>query len=59
MNALPITKTNENYFLFVQQRVSTFKKINPFDFSRYSDIEFSIDDKKFLMKKITLKEAKV
>ena len=28
----------------------TVEKINPFDFSRYSDIEFSIDDKKFLMK---------
>ena len=28
----------------------TAEKINPFDFSRYSDIEFSIDDKKFLMK---------
>lgn len=28
----------------------TSEKINPFDFSRYSDIEFSIDDKKFLMK---------
>ena len=28
----------------------TVEKINPFDFSRYSNIEFSIDDKKFLMK---------
>ena len=28
----------------------TAEKINPFDFSQYSDIEFSIDDKKFLMK---------
>ena len=28
----------------------TAEKINPFDFSHYSDIEFSIDDKKFLMK---------
>ena len=28
----------------------TAEKNNPFDFSRYSDIEFSIDDKKFLMK---------
>ena len=28
----------------------TVEKINPFDFSSYSDIEFSNDDKKFLMK---------
>lgn len=28
----------------------TVEKINPFDFSRYSDTDFSIDDKKFLMK---------
>ena len=28
----------------------TVEKINPFDFSHYSDIEFSNDDKKFLMK---------
>ena len=28
----------------------TVEKINPFDFSSYSDIEFPIDDKKFLMK---------
>lgn len=28
----------------------TAEKINPFDFSSYSDIEFPIDDKKFLMK---------
>ena len=28
----------------------TVEKINPFDFSRYSDIKFSIDDKRFLMK---------
>ena len=28
----------------------TVEKINPFDFSRYSDTDFSIDDKRFLMK---------
>ena len=28
----------------------TVEKINPFDFSLYSDTDFSIDDKKFLMK---------